>query len=128
MFEPIDKVWQVFRVQPCIVMLHVMVISELADQSTAEEFCSLLICPIRVRIVSQEVRHLLRVEISDKFRSLLELHHAIFILGQTVRVLVEQSSVLHILIVARCRFLQVFSHCNCGQNESNSVRLLQLHF
>ena len=99
MLEPIDIVWQVLCVQPRVVMLHVVVIFELTDDATAEEQCTLLICPIRIRIVAKEVRAHLSIKVGDELLRLRELLHAIIILLQAVRMLIEQGRVLHVLIV-----------------------------
>ena len=80
MLEPIDVIWQVFSVQPRIVMLHVMMIFEFADNAAAEELSTLFICPIRIRVVTEEVAAHLRVKVRDCLLRLRELLHAIIVL------------------------------------------------
>ena len=80
MLEPIDVIGQVLCVQPRVVVLQGFVVSELADDAAAEELCALLICPIRVRVVAEEVRLHLRIEISNELLRLLELLHPIVVL------------------------------------------------
>ena len=109
MLEPVDVVWQVLRVQSRVVMLHVAVILDLVDHARAEEFFALIVSPIRVRIVAEEVRAHLGVEISDQLLGLLELLHAVVVLGQTVRVLVEHSGILHVLVIKTGCLLKILA-------------------
>ena len=109
MLEPVDVVWQVLRVQSRVVMLHVAVILDLVDHARAEEFFALIVSPIRVRIVAEEVRAHLGVEISDQLLGLLELLHAVVVLGKTVRVLVEHSGILHVLVIKTSCLLKILA-------------------
>ena len=81
------------------MVLHVVMVFELADDATAEELSALIISPIRVGIVAEEVSAHLGVKVSDELLSLVKLLHAVVVLGQAMCVLVEHSSVLHVLVV-----------------------------
>ena len=122
MLEPIDVIGQVFCVQPRVVVLQGFVVPELADDAAAEELCAFLIGPIRVRVVAEEVRLHLRVKIGDDLLRLLELLHPIVVLRQAVRMLIEEGSVLHVLVVEQASILQVFAQCsNGGHRHSKNV-------
>lgn len=99
MLNPVDVIGNVLSVQAGVVMHDVIVILECIDEPTAQEVLPLVVCPVRVGVVSKEVCPHLGIVLGDVLLSLTELMHAGLVLVQAVRMLVEQGRVLQVLEV-----------------------------
>ena len=64
--------------------------------------------------MAEEVRAHLGVEISDQILGLLELLHAVVVLGKTVSVLVEHSGILHVLVIKTSCLLKILANSDEG--------------
>lgn len=117
MLQPVDVQRNVLSIQSSIVVHHHIVIFKLTGETIAEELGTLLICPVRVGIVSKEVALQLSIELCNVLLSPSELHHTIVILLQTMGMLVEKGSILHVLIVN----LGVCLHVS-GEDTTHSCR------
>ena len=62
MLQPVDVQRNVLSIQSSIVVHHHIVIFKLTGETIAEELGTLLICPVRVGIVSKEVALQLSIE------------------------------------------------------------------
>jgi len=123
--EPVDVVGNVLGVEAGVMVLHVMMVLQLTHDATAQELSSLVICPVGVGVVAEEVGIHLGVEFSDELLRLAELSHALVVLTEAVRVLVEQSCELHVLVVKDRDFLKFLTK-GTGGNDCQSKS--EFHF
>ena len=97
--NPVDVVRDVLSVEASVMMLHMIVVVEMTNDTTAEEMRPLIISPIGVSIVAEEVGIMLLVESSNKLLCLAELEHAMVVLVHVMSMLIEKGAVLHVLVV-----------------------------
>ena len=99
MLDPIDVVWDVLGVEASVMMLNVVMVIEVTNDAGAEEMRPLVISPVGVGIVAEEMSIMLLVESGDELLRLAELQHAVIVLVHVVRMLVEEGAILHVLVV-----------------------------
>lgn len=121
--QPVDVLWNVLGVEAGVVMLHVMMVRQLAGKSTAQELRSFLISPVGVSIVPKEVGVHLGVMFDNELLRLSELMHPLVVLVQSVGVLVEERSILHVLVIEDRGVLKVGSKSASGRNSDSNGKL-----